>query len=59
MSNLPYDAKPEQVVKLLETLERLFNKLNLGVMTEERKLFFSHGVGRHPRSASLWNFPRK
>ena len=36
--HLPYDAKPEQVVKLFETLERLFDKLNLGVMTEERTL---------------------
>ena len=38
VSHLPYDPKPEQVVKLLETPERLFDKLNLGVMTEERKL---------------------
>ena len=38
VSYLPYDPKPEQVVKLLETLERLFDKLNPGVMTEERKL---------------------
>ena len=38
MSHLPYDPKPEQVVKLLETLERLFDKLNPGAMTEERKL---------------------
>ena len=38
VSNLPYDPKPEQVVKLLETLERLFDKLNPGVLTEERKL---------------------
>ena len=38
VSHLPYDPKPEQVVKLLETLERLFDKLNQGVMTEERKL---------------------
>ena len=38
VSHLPYDPKPEQVVKLLETLERLFYKLNPGVMTEERKL---------------------
>ena len=38
VSHLPYDPKPEQVVKLLETLERLFDKLNPGVMTEERKL---------------------
>ena len=36
--HLPYDPKPEQVVKLLETLERLFDKLKPGVMTEERKL---------------------
>ena len=36
--HLPYDPKPEQVVKLLETLERLFDKLIPGVMTEERKL---------------------
>ena len=38
VSHLPYDLKPEQVVKLLGTLERLFDKLNPGVMTEERKL---------------------
>ena len=38
VSHLPYDLKPEQVVQLLETLERLFDKLNPGVMTEERKL---------------------
>ena len=38
VSHLPYDPKPEQVVKLLETLERLFDKWNPGVMTEERKL---------------------
>ena len=38
VSHLPYDPKPEQVVKLLETLERLFDKLNPWVMTEERKL---------------------
>ena len=38
VSRLPYDPKPEQVVKLLETLEKLFDKLNPGVMTEERKL---------------------
>ena len=38
VSHLPYDPKPEQVVKLLETLERLFDKLNPGVMTEERQL---------------------
>ena len=38
VSHLPYDPKPEQVVKLLETLERLFDKLRPGVMTEERKL---------------------
>ena len=38
MSHLPYDPKPEQVVKLFETLERLFDKLNPGVITEERKL---------------------
>ena len=38
MSPLPYDPKPEQVVKLLETLERLYDTLNPGVMTEERKL---------------------
>ena len=36
--HLPYDPKPEQVFKLLETLERLFDKLNPGFMTEERKL---------------------
>ena len=38
VSHLPYDPKQEQVVKLFETLERLFDKLNPGVMTEERKL---------------------
>ena len=38
VSHLAYDPKPEQVVKLVETLERLFDKLNPGVMTEERKL---------------------
>ena len=38
VSHLPYDPKPEQVVKLLQTLERLFDKLNSGVVTEERKL---------------------
>ena len=38
VSHLPYDPKPEQVVKLFETLERLFDKLNPGVMTKERKL---------------------
>ena len=38
MSHLLYDLKPEQVVKLLETLEQLFDKLNPGVMTQERKL---------------------
>ena len=38
VSHLPYDPKPEQVVKLLKTLETLFDKLNPGVMTEERKL---------------------
>ena len=38
VSHLPYDPKPEQVVNLLETLERLFDKLNPGIMTEERKL---------------------
>ena len=38
VSHLPYDPKPEQVVKLEETLERLVDKLNPGVMTEERKL---------------------
>ena len=37
VSRLPYDPKPEQVVQLFETLERLFGKLNLGVMTAERK----------------------
>ena len=37
VSHLPCDPKPEQVVKLLETLERLFDKLNPGVFTEERK----------------------
>ena len=38
VSHLPYDPKPKQVVKLLEALERLFDKLNLGVTTEKRKL---------------------
>ena len=38
VSDLPYDAKRKQVVKLLEALERLFDKLNPGAMTEERKL---------------------
>ena len=38
MSHLPYDRKPEQVVQLLEKPESLFDKLNPGVMTEERKL---------------------
>ena len=38
ISHLPYDPKPEQVVKILETLKRLFDKLDRGVMTEERKL---------------------
>ena len=38
VSHLPYDPKPEQVVKLLETLERLFDKLNPGVMTKERRI---------------------
>ena len=38
VSHLPYDPNPEQVVKLLETLERLLDKLNPGVVTEERKL---------------------
>ena len=38
VSHLLYDPKPEQVVKLLETLERLFDNLNQGVMTEECKL---------------------
>ena len=38
VSHLLYDPKPEQVVKLLQTLERLFDKLNPRVMTEERKL---------------------
>ena len=38
VSHLPYDPKPEQVVKLWETLERLFDNLDPGVMTEERKL---------------------
>ena len=38
VSHLLYDPKPEQVLKSLETLERLFDKLNQGVMTEERKL---------------------
>ena len=33
VSHLPYDPKLEQVVKLLETLERLFDKLNPGGMT--------------------------
>ena len=38
VSHLSYDPKPQQMVKLSETLERLFDKLNPGVMTEERKL---------------------
>ena len=38
VSHSPYDPKPEQVVKLLETQKRLFDNLNPGVMTEERKL---------------------
>ena len=38
VSHLPYDPKPEQVVKLLETLKRLFDKLNPRVMTEEHKV---------------------
>ena len=38
VSHLPYDTKPEQVVKLLEIVERLFDTLNPGVMTEEGKL---------------------
>ena len=38
VSHLTYDPKTEQVVKLLETLERLFDKLNPGVMSVERKL---------------------
>ena len=38
VSHLTYDPKPEQVVKLFETLERLFDKLKPGVMTDERKL---------------------
>ena len=38
VSHLPYDPEPEQAVKFLETLQRLFDKLNPGVMTEERKL---------------------
>ena len=38
VSHLSYDPKPDQVVKLLETLERLFDNLNPGVMTEVRKL---------------------
>ena len=38
VSHLPYDPKPEQVINFLETLERLFDKLNPGVMTAERKL---------------------
>ena len=37
VSHVPHDPKLEQVVKLLETLERLFDTLNPGVMTEERK----------------------
>ena len=36
--HLTCDPKPEQVVKSLETLERLFDKLDPGPMTEERKL---------------------
>ena len=31
MSHLPYDLKPEQVVKLLETLESLFYNLTQGL----------------------------
>ena len=31
VSQLPYDPKPEQVVKLLETLERLLDNLNPGL----------------------------
>ena len=38
VSYLSSHPKPEQVVKLLETLERLFDKLNPGVRTEEQKL---------------------
>ena len=38
VSHLPYDPKPKQVVELLETLKRLFDKLNPGVMMKERKL---------------------
>ena len=38
VSHLPYDPKPEHVVKLLQTLKLLFDRLNPGVMTEERKL---------------------
>ena len=38
VSHLPYDPKPEQVLKLLESPERLFDNLNPGVMTEERRL---------------------
>ena len=38
MSHLHYDPKPEQGVKFYETLERLFDRLNSGVTTEERKL---------------------
>ena len=38
VSHLPYDPQPEQVVKLFETLERLFDTMNPGVMTDKRKL---------------------
>ena len=38
VSHLPYDPEPEQVVTLLEILERLFDKLNPGVMTDECRL---------------------
>ena len=49
VSHLPYDPKPEQVVKSLETLERLFNKLNPKVLMEEHKLMelsskMNHGL---------------
>ena len=38
VSHLSYYPKPEQVVKLLGTLESLFDKLNPGVITDEGKL---------------------
>ena len=38
VSHSGFFLKPQQVVKLSETLERLFNNFNPGAMTEERKL---------------------